>query len=49
MNPFSGEPDAEIAGRWLRIVEDTLDQMQVADYLRVNCATHMFFDKAWSC
>jgi len=48
MNPFSREPDAEIADRWLHIVEDTLDQMQVADYLRVNCATHMFFDRAWS-
>lgn len=32
MNPFSREPDAEIADRWLHIVEDTLDQMQVADY-----------------
>jgi hypothetical protein len=25
--PFLGEPDAEIAGRWLRTIEDTLDQM----------------------
>ena len=27
--PFLGEPDAEIAGRWLRTIEDTLDRKSV--------------------
>jgi hypothetical protein len=44
--PFLGEPDAEIAGRWLRIIEDTLDQMQVIEGLRVNCAAHLLSDRA---
>jgi len=46
--PFLGEPDAEIAGRWLRIIEDTLDQMQVIEGLRVNCAAHLLSDRARS-
>jgi len=46
--PFLGEPNAEIAGRWLRTIEDTLDQMQVTEGLRVNCAAHLLSDRARS-
>jgi hypothetical protein len=46
--PFLGEPDAEIAGRWLRTIEDTVDHMQVAEGLRVNCAAHLLSDRARS-
>lgn len=48
MNPFSGKPKAEIIDRWLRIVEDILDQIQKVDGLKVNYATRLFFDRAWS-
>lgn len=44
--PFLDEPDVEIAGRWLRTIEDTLDHMQVAEGLRVNCAAHLLSDRA---
>jgi hypothetical protein len=46
--PFLGEPDAEIAGRWLHTFEDTLDQMHVTEGLRVNCAVHLLSDRARS-
>jgi len=46
--PFLSEPDAEIVGRWLRIIEDTLDQMHVTGGLRVNCAAHLLSDRARS-
>jgi hypothetical protein len=46
--PFLGEPDAEIAGRWLRTIEDTLDQMQVTEGLQVNCVAHLLSDRARS-
>jgi len=46
--PFLGEPDPEIAGRWLHTIEDTLDQIQVTEGLRVNCAAHLLFDRARS-
>jgi hypothetical protein len=45
---FSGEPDAEIAGRWLRTIEDVMEQIRVTEDLRVNCATHLLSDKARS-
>jgi hypothetical protein len=45
---FSGEPDAEIAGRWLRTVEDIMEQIRVTEDLRVNCVTHLLSDKARS-
>jgi len=43
--PFLGEPDAEIAGRWLRTIEDTLDQMRVTEDLRVNYVAHLLSDR----
>ena len=46
--PFLGEPDVEIAGRWLRIIDDTLDQMQVVEGLRVNCTAHLLLNRMWS-
>jgi hypothetical protein len=46
--PFLGEPDTEIVGRWLCIIEDTLDQMQVTEGLRVNCAAHLLSDRTRS-
>jgi len=46
--PFLGEPDAEIAGRWLHIIKDTLDQMHVIEGLRVNCAAHLLSNRARS-
>ena len=46
--PFLGEPDAEIAGRWLRTIEDTMDQIKVTKGMRVNYAAHLLFDRARS-
>jgi hypothetical protein len=46
---FSGEPDVEIAGRWLRTVENIMEQIQVTEDLLVNCATHLLSDRARSC
>ena len=45
---FLGELDAEIVGRCLRTIKDTLDQMQVTEGLRVSCAAHLLSDKARS-
>jgi hypothetical protein len=44
--PFLGEPDAEIAGRWLHTIDDTLDQIQVAEGLRVNYVAHLLLNRA---
>jgi uncharacterized metal-binding protein len=46
--PFLGEPDAEIARRWLRTIEDTMDQIQVTKGMRVNYAAHLLSDRARS-
>ena len=45
---FSGEPDAEIAGRWLRTTADIMEQIQLIEDLRVNYATHLLSDRARS-
>jgi len=45
---FSGDPDAEIVDRWLRTVEDIMEQIRVTEDLRVNCATHLLSDRARS-
>jgi len=45
---FLGEPDAEIAGRWLRTVEDIMEQIQVTEDFRVNCVTHLLSNRARS-
>ena len=45
---FLGEPDAEIVGRWLRTIEDTQDQMQVTESLRVNCVAYLCSNKGRS-
>jgi hypothetical protein len=45
---FSGEPDVEIAGRWLRTIEDIMEQIRVTEELRVHCATHLLSDRARS-
>jgi hypothetical protein len=45
---FFGEADAEVAVRWLRKVEDTLEEIQVAQELRVRCATQLLSDRAHS-
>jgi len=42
---FSGEPDAKITGRWLRTVEDIMEQIRVTEDLRVNFTTHLLSDR----
>jgi hypothetical protein len=37
--PYMGEQDAEIAGRWIRKVEKTMIQISIPEGLRVNCVT----------
>jgi hypothetical protein len=44
--PYMGEQDAEIAGRWIRKVEKTMIQISIPEGLRVNCATHLLSDRA---
>jgi hypothetical protein len=41
-----GEEDAEIAGRWLRKIERSMDQIAVPAKLRVDCATQLLSDRA---
>jgi len=39
--PYMGEQDAEIAGRWIRKVEKTMIQISILEGLRVNCAAQL--------
>jgi len=39
--PYSGEQDAEVAGRWIRKVEKTMLQIKIPNKLRVDCATQL--------
>jgi len=43
---FMGEEDAEIAGRWLRKIERSIEQIVVLAELRVDCATQLLSDRA---
>lgn len=44
--PFLGEHDAEIAGRWIRKVEKTMTQISIPESSKVNCATQLLSDRA---
>jgi hypothetical protein len=44
--PYMGEQDAEIDGRWIRKVEKTMIQISIPEGLRVNCATQLLSDRA---
>ena len=44
--PYTGEQDAEIAGRWIRKVEKTMIQISIPEGLRVNCAAQLLSDRA---
>ena len=44
--PYMGEQDAEIAGRWIRKVEKTMIQISIPEGLRVNCASQLLSDRA---
>jgi hypothetical protein len=44
--PYSGEQNAEVAGRWIRKVEKTMIQIKIPQYLRVDCATQLLSDGA---
>jgi hypothetical protein len=44
--PYMGEQDAEIDGRWIRKVEKTVIQISIPEGLRVNCATLLLSDRA---
>jgi len=44
--PYIGEQDAKIAGRWIRKVEKTVIQISIPEGLRVNCATQLLSDRA---
>jgi len=44
--PYSGEQDAEVAGRWIRKVEKTMIQIKIPHDLRVDCATQLLLDGA---
>jgi len=39
--PYSGEHNAEVAGRWIRKVEKTMIQIKIPHDLRVDCATQL--------
>jgi hypothetical protein len=42
--PYSGEQNAEVAGRWIRKVEKTMIQIKIPHDLRVDCATQLLSD-----
>jgi len=44
--PYLGEQDAEVAGRWIRKVEKTMIQIKIPHDLRVDCATQLLSDGA---
>jgi hypothetical protein len=44
--PYSGEQDAEVAGRWIRKVEKTMIQINIPHDLRVDFATQLLLDGA---
>ena len=39
--PYLGEQNAEVAGRWIRKVEKTMVQIKIPHDLRVDCATQL--------
>jgi len=44
--PYSGEQNAEVAGRWIRKVEKTMIQIKIPYDLWVDCATQLLSDGA---
>ena len=44
--PYSGEQNVEVAGRWIRKVEKTMIQIKIPHDLRVDCATQLLSDGA---
>ena len=44
--PYSGEQDVEVAGRWIRKVEKTMIQIKIPQDMRVDCATQLLSDGA---
>jgi hypothetical protein len=44
--PYSGEQNAEVAGRWIRKVEKTMIQIKIPHDLRVDCATQLLSNRA---
>jgi hypothetical protein len=44
--PFLGEQDAEIAGRWMRKVENNMTQMRVPEDCWMNYALQLLTDRA---
>jgi hypothetical protein len=44
--PYSGEQNAEVAGRWIRKVEKIMIQIKIPHDLRVDCATQLLLDGA---
>jgi hypothetical protein len=44
--PYLGEHDAEVAGKWIRKVEKTMIQIKIPHELRVDCATQLLSDGA---
>ena len=44
--PFLGEQDAEIAGRWMRKVENNMTKMRVPEDCWMNYASQLLTDRA---
>ena len=42
--PYLGEQDAEVARRWIRMVEKTMIQIKIPHDMRVDCATQVLLD-----
>ncbi|XP_073263532.1 uncharacterized protein [Populus alba] len=43
--PYSGEQNAEVAGRWIRKVEKTMVQIKIPHDLRVDCGTQLLSEE----
>jgi hypothetical protein len=42
--PYLGEQDVEVAGKWIRNVEKTMIQIKIPNDLQVDCATQLLSD-----
>ena len=38
---FSGEEDAEVVGHWMHKIERVIEQMQIPEETKVDCASQL--------
>ena len=45
---FSGEEDAKVAGHWMRKIERVIEQIQIPEETKVDCASRLLTESAHS-